>query len=384
MNSKRLTLIYRIIPLAGLLPPGSLVVVPGTISHSEHLAMPSLFWTVRDPSEWANPWTDTASIGLSPSNQVISVVSRAAFGMTTLAVPAPALNSSYELTVRGPYLRCDEANATQIPVFEFYKDALAMYRMMTSYTEDQIPQPIPKPNHTVPWQGIVISAFDPFLGNDGWGRGVDDEDMRQWQVDLPANFTTSTGYIPESLKNYTFCNATATRSHCQMFPRQLWINTANNSIVCTLGNATRTAQFEDVNGEQTVRYGDLQDFEPVFVPRNGYLQNSSDPYTHLPVNMQLYTYMAVYQGLANMLIGNVTIVLGNNYQQIYERSNNVLITGLQACDEFSNNYWVQNYPTNKYVFTAPPYMCRNRTLSRAIEDLSANITISMLSNPGLT
>lgn len=35
------------------------------------------------------------------------------------------------------------------------------------------------------------------------------------------------------------------------------------------------------------------------------------------------------------------------------------------------------------LFTKPPWMCRNQTLLKAIEDLANNITISMLSSPGL-
>ena len=35
------------------------------------------------------------------------------------------------------------------------------------------------------------------------------------------------------------------------------------------------------------------------------------------------------------------------------------------------------------LFTKPPWMCRNQTLLKAIEDLANNITISMLSSPNL-
>jgi hypothetical protein len=344
--------------------------------------MPSLAWTIKDPVQKGNPWNDESSIGIFQSMEVISVATRAAEEMRILDTAAPASNSSYELSIRGPYMRCDEANATQIPVFENYKNAAVINRMMTTDTEESIS---PNMSHSNPYFGIVLSVFDPFIGNDGWSSQRAGGTLGSWASFLPTGFGNSSGYIPAGLQGYAFCKDNRTYSHCQMFPRQLWVATANDSFVCTLGNATRTARFNFVDGEQTVTYGDLHNFEPIFVPRDGYLQSSLNS-SHLPINFEVYSYMAVYLSFAEMLIGNVTLVLGNATQvtpQIYHGSK-VLLTGLQACGEFSDSYWVQKYPSNAYLFNEPEYMCRNRTLARAIEDLSANITISMMASSNLT
>jgi len=253
------------------------------------------------------------------------MASRAAEDMTILQMNAPAPNASYELTIRGPYLLCEEANSSQIPVFEYYKTAAAREHMMMSYTEADIPQNLSRTN---PYLGVVLSVFDPFLGNDGWTNGTPGGELGSWSSFLPLDFSKTLGYIPHDLETLAYCRDNITYTHCQMFPRQLWVNTANDSFVCTLGIGTRTARFDFVDGEQSVAYGDVQGFEPVFVPRDGSLRNSSNG-THLPVNFEIYSYMAVYQSLAQMLIGNVTLVLGSSTQvipQIYHDSK-VLLTG---------------------------------------------------------
>ncbi|KAE9364981.1 hypothetical protein N431DRAFT_488253 [Stipitochalara longipes BDJ] len=371
-----------IIPLAGLLPPGSLVVIHATTALTEKVSIPSLAWAIKDPSRSANSWNEATGLGISQSMEVIAIATRAAEDMTILDMAAPASNSSYELTIRGPYVLCDEANSSQIPVFEYYKTAAASERMITSYTEADIAQNF---SRTSPYFGIVLSIFDPFLGNDGWTSGTAGGVLGSWSSFLPPDIGKLLGYIPHDLENLTYCKDNITYTHCQMFPRQLWVNTANDSFVCTLGNATRTAQFSFIDGKQSVVYGDLQNFEPVFVPMDGSLRNSSGG-VRLPVNFEAYSYMAVYQSLAQMLIGNVTLVLGNSSQvlpEIYHGSK-VLTTGLQACEEFSNSYWTQKYPSNKYLFDESGSTCRNKTLARAIEDLSANITISMMTSSNLT
>jgi hypothetical protein len=58
-------------------------------------------------------------------------------------------------------------------------------------------------------------------------------------------------------------------------------------------------------------------------------------------------------------------------------------TGLIACDDIAHNYWYRTYGFANN-FPSEPWMCRNRTLDRAIEDLANNITISMLSSANFT
>lgn len=368
-----LTFNYRVTSLAGLLPPGSLVVIEGTIAQRATLSMPSLNWMISDP--WTNPWTSDISSDLSPSTLVTGVVTRTAEEMRIIDFVPPALNSSYELEVRGPFLQCEEANDTQLAVFKFYQNESFNGHVLTSSTRPLAPTNL----DTIDvWMGTIVSIFDPWLVDGSWANSA----KNFTNSSLPDGFGSLLGYIPDFLKDSPYCSNNSTYANCLMIPRQLWMLTSNDSIVCTLGNATRTAQFSFVDGTQTVRYGELQDFEPVFVPKNGNLQiNSSTSRVGL-VNDEVYSYMAVFQSLAAKLIGSVTILLGTG-PGAYQTSS-ILLTGLSACEEFSDNLWTQDYPDYQYIFNEPAYTCRNKTVAKAIEDLSANITISLMSSSNFT
>jgi hypothetical protein len=161
--------------------------------------------------------------------------------------------------------------------------------------------------------------------------------------------------------------------------------TSNENFICTLGNGTRTAHFDFEDGVQTVSYGELQDFEPVFAPRRLMLtKNEGNLTVSVDVDYQVHSYMSVYLSLQNMLSGNITMWIPWTSTQapFLTDESFVLRTGLDACDLVKNNTWSQNY-TNT-LFEKPDYMCRNRSLARAIEDLAANATLSMMTSADLT
>jgi len=136
---------------------------------------------------------------------------------------------------------------------------------------------------------------------------------------------------------------------------------------------------------QVISYGELQDFEPVFTPRRLLLNKTEGNVTvSEDVDYQVHSYMAVYLSLQNMLSGNITIwILWTSKQAPFLTDQSfVLRTGLDACDSIKNNIWSQNY-TNT-LFEKPDYMCRNRSLARAIKDLSANATLGMMTSADLT
>jgi hypothetical protein len=238
--------------------------------------------------------------------------------------------------------------------------------------------------------GVVMTAFDPLLG-EGLAdlRPVSGELLEQlniWQVDLPSDFGRNMGYTP-SICQPVALNATepGDTPQCQMFPFQLWVVTSDDAFICTLGNGTRTANFNFVDGEQTISYSDLRDFDPVFAPRQIFL-NVPDGNTtkQIDVDYQLHSYMSVYLPLQNMLSGNLTMWIPwtSPTPPFLADQSFVLRTGLDACDSIKNNTWSQNYTND--LFEKPDYMCRNRSLARAIEDLAANVTISMMTSSDLT
>jgi hypothetical protein len=238
--------------------------------------------------------------------------------------------------------------------------------------------------------GVIMTAFDPLLGEGMVPlkpvSGDLIEPLNTWQVDLPSDFGRSMGYTP------SFCQPVASNDTepgdtpgCQMFPLQLWVVTSNDSFICTLGNGTRTAHFNFVDGVQTISYDDLRDFDPVFAPRQILLTKTIGNMTYqTDVDYQVHSYMAVYLSLVNMLSGNITMWIpwNSTTPPFLTDQSYVLRTGLDACDQIENNTWSQSY-TNT-LFENPDYMCRNRSLARAIEDLATNATLSMMTSSDLT
>lgn len=148
----------------------------------------------------------------------------------------------------------------------------------------------------------------------------------------------------------------------------------------------------------------------------------------------------VFDSLSALLSGNITTSIYANdsamipgYEEITEESSQILQTGLNGCDDFTNNFWNTNpvgvgnriedsvtfvpwqsaYTRNQtlddtelidsdrswiYNKTAlppnitnffnnsgkPQWMCRNRTLISAVEDLMNNLTISLPSKSSFT
>ena len=364
--------------------------------------MPQLNWN-------SDMWTSTVIPGYPPSAAVSDLVTQSAEQMKVLDFQAPAPNSSYSIDIRGPFLQCAAPNSTQIPTFNYFQRSLYLNpgSVIAMVTKNTLPLAVELFNTTsylhktdavdpqgVPGlpdlHGVVMTAFDPLVG-----EGLADlrpvsgdliEPLNSWQVDLPSNFGRSMGYTP-SICRPLAGNATepGDTPQCQMFPFQLWVVTSHDSFICTLGNGTRTANFDFVDGDQTISYGELRDFEPVFAPREIFLTVPDGNRTQqIDVDYQVHSYLSVYLSLQNMLSGNLTMWIPwtSPTPPFLTDQNYVLRTGLDACDSIKNNTWSRNYAND--LFEKPDYMCRNRSLARAIEDLATNVTISMMTSSDLT
>lgn len=301
--------------------------------------MPALDWNSVDP------WVLDSDVPQEPSTRVMTITSQTAHSMVVLSLPPPAANASYTLKVRGPFLQCNPANSNQVPYFEDYKESLLEGSLFLTSSNWNTPV---KP--TFPFGGytemLMFSAFDPSLGGPhGWlwqsysdmKNGNSPDEYNTWAVDFPVN---ASGYYVEVND--------PVQADVQVVPRQIWIQTSNESIVCTMENATRDVTFGFMEGTQTIAYGELEDFEPVFVPRLG-------PYPQkLNGTAEQYAYVAAYVAMTSMISGNASIQLMGNetcttsiqlmsnemcnssYTILMDSSSRSLVTGLVACDEFVN------------------------------------------------
>lgn len=165
---------------------------------------------------------------------------------------------------------------------------------------------------------------------------------------------------------------------------------STSSIVCNEHNALFNIILQSVGGQRQITQTDIR-LAPEIV--------STSP-----------TNSAHYLALSALLVGNLTLDsesikrdAASDRWVIDTASTQILSTGLVACDDIQASPWVNlsaqgrpdGFPDSdgtviswrqvfRNTFPSEPWMCRNQTFLRAIEDLANNITISYLSSPELT
>jgi hypothetical protein len=126
----------------------------------------------------------------------------------------------------------------------------------------------------------------------------------------------------------------------------------------------------------------VEDFEPLYMSEDLFATNPQPP-------EYISTYVGIFTAFTNMLSGNISLAPYENPDvlAVEEMSSKVLESSLFACEDVMPTFWIDYWNTTlgystsdvSSVFTGTPWMCRNKTLALAMEDLFNNITISMLS-----
>ena len=333
--------------LAGVTPPSTLSVVPGFRNDTRPTSLVSLNWNL------SNFFDDESSIA-QPSSEVIRVATLAAQSMAVIPPTPPAANSSFHTQFFGPTVQCSLANSSQQALFDSYSEALANSTLML------VTKPLFE-SHKLKWgnRGIpgsvaplmsVYSAFSPYASYADWlyGGGYWDysiDPFNNWITVLQPNF--SSWALPEWAPPDNYFTT-----------QQFWIQTAEQAMVCIMGNASFDVMYEFVNAAPTVAEYSISQFEPFWVPMQGSGNNLAqmipeNAYTPLsqddwnPFN----SYMAFYLAFSSLLNGNVSTTLTNSFSNpdgaenyfdgnvtIYDGSSKVLQHGLSACDDFVHGY----------------------------------------------
>lgn len=331
-------------PLAGITPPATLSVVPGLWNETRRVSWASLNWN-------SSRFFDTTDLAAEPSSEVLQIATLAAESMAIILPEPPAANSSFHVQFFGPTVQCSIANSSQQSVFDHYTSSLANGTYMTltkSVFESGILWGIDdRPAGLQPLMN-VYSAFSMYSGHWAWGLGGEGsgpDEFNNWD----------TGLRP-SHSNWPF-NYTTIHGAPLFTTQQLWVQTADQGMVCIMGNASFDVGYEFVNAVPTVAEYSISMFEPFWMP----LQ-ASDILSIIDANITsgpnywnpFKSYMAMYLALSSLLNGNVSTTLTNSHSSnvspdgkvimydgnvtTYDDSSKVLQHGLSACGEFVHSY----------------------------------------------
>lgn len=160
-------------------------------------------------------------------------------------------------------------------------------------------------------------------------------------------------------------------------PTNITDNTGGKNITCQLRNASYTVDFNFDQGIPSTTITKL-DLEPV-LEYDAYVS-----FIKLPVDTAR-AYLSMHQALGELLQGTVRVMNGASSSGLSGGDTPFVKTGLLACPEIIDS-WKSVVaagsrssipPLNE---TTAPWMCRRSSLLEAIEDLSHNFTLSMLSS----
>ncbi|CAD6446802.1 0a3e53ad-cc74-4819-a71a-6b31110dcbe1 [Sclerotinia trifoliorum] len=354
--------------LASVAPAATLTVVARNIT--EEVRLPVLdftkaIWNNSMDGEWdAVLVTNTIAINTASNNDVLEL-SRQVAGSEW----------SYSLQFYGPSIKCNEPNSTQQAVFNNITKYYEQQNIFT-YTDQN-------DNRT----NITFDVGSRKIIYASWSI---------WYASGTPNNVDSPRPLAEQVSPYP----------------QLWIQTSTSELVCSAVNASFNIAVSYVDGVQHVTQQDIKiigDYDLSYVSvgsiESGTTSTDSNGVTTMSAGGAMEEalwneYIPHMYALGAILGGNITLqdITLTNDQNVREYSRygatNVLGTGLMACEEIANtpfknesSYLIHDPSatfSNTFTSTNQPWLCRNRTLARGIEDLANNITISYLSSPDLT
>ncbi|KAB8296274.1 hypothetical protein EYC80_009048 [Monilinia laxa] len=408
-----IALLYWAMSLAAILPPGTLIIVNGLLAKTSNVSMPLIDWSL------VNAFQED-DVSTTPGTIVINIGSKSAESSDIVPIRGPAQNSSYSIDITGPYVQCGSPNVSEQIYFDQYVESLAQSNLFTStswMTHHQNATTL-SDSLVSPWPSMIyLSAFDPWMhpGKDGLGWLGGSE--------LDTSFPDQFNNWDVSIRRNILVDLSNTNSTFFMVQPKLWVLTASDRFVCGLVDGTRKVHFDFIDNTQHIRYGELLNATDVSmlwtnVPGfSGSIGNTRSP--------EIAPYVSLYQSMISMISGNITAQIGTSEMDSlvlntvrFGLPSRVLSTGLAGCDDFLEACWNDNplagngdcllpvsgtvgscawqnaykafnvsRSTNIYnsteFFTKPSRECRNHSLARGIEDLAANITISLMSEPKL-
>ncbi|CAG8416426.1 unnamed protein product [Penicillium salamii] len=312
-----LAIVSWLIPLTALITPATLSVHLKTTSTTTQMNVPTVKFT-RD--FWTN-WAFYGGVGyISDPSFIINRLFTATYSSAAIIPLTPPLpNSSYILEFSGPSYKCQNLS-----------EVIAETKGIT-YTD--------------------VSGNNYISFQDVWDR------YAMNSSDHPNSRTIYSGSVPSFLNNTLLI---ATR------PYPYLKNSTETSLVCKLWN---TSYVLDVSFNDTI-----QSLVPVSTDLVAPCDWNSGTaiYSGLSLDQQesLGGYYITHLLFSSLIKGTLRI---NPSGELMGDATRLMQSGLFECPELLDS---DSYPQVKS--TASP-TCRNKTLGRALEDLSRNFTYSLLS-----
>jgi hypothetical protein len=205
----------------------------------------------------------------------------------------------------------------------------------------------------------IFSAFTLTAGGLGWHSGADESNVtspdmyNNWWPSIPED----TMDIPYwSNHNYhVWANDTYAYDNVPYSLQQIYVQTADQSIVCTLGNASFDVDFTFIDGVQVQSDYNITGYEPFWAPELGVytsvMMDTNDTEVYKPEYFaEMNSYIASFVAFSSLLNGNVTTTLTNlahvnmkSYVSRYDGNaiitpptSETLKTGLSACPEYAH------------------------------------------------
>ncbi|KAF7856956.1 hypothetical protein EAF04_009716 [Stromatinia cepivora] len=299
-----------LVVLAAITPPATLAVVTGSYITSLPTLLPSLNWT--SPEFYIE-----VNYIPAPSTEVLGIAERTAGNMAVLPITPPAANCSFNLQFYGPSIQCSKANITEQAIFNNYSMSSYNYTnydfITTRYQVATMPILLDLSNISSPFEVEMqlFSAFAPYEGDNGWfmrtGKTSDLDAYNNWEHLFGDSFSTFSLVV-----------------------QQLWVQTSEEYFVCSLGNSSYEVEFDIEDGVQTVVRSQNSEFDPLWLPRSA-----------IGVSCDIsWPLMATFIAFTSLLSGNIsmTVDLPDPKVVLSESSSRIGATGLDACDEFKNNF----------------------------------------------
>ena len=373
MLSCKTNTLSRFFHLASFLTPSSLsvdLVASNTISE---LPVPHLNLSY-------DRWGQDNSPVFNTNPLVRKIASVAAQSISISPLVSFGANSSYDLDFYAPAMQCANANKTQ------------QYNFTNKLNDFQssVPRVVFLPSQANNTQSAstttsVFSAWEVaslYHDSESYGNGNQSDFYEKYTAN--ENAQSIYGDIPGIF--------------------ELWMQVSDESIVCHMVNMSYNVQVNFTDGNQQVFYNNLTVIS-AWSPWDILQDPAVEPgRTQNDIN-QAMAFAAHFKSIASVLGGNLTFGLGDETPvdlEFFDQSSSISVTGLAACPEVRQNptlqvqadVWRQTDNTlnvgldqtgvGSFFGSLDPSTCRNATLQRATEDLSHNITLSMLSSPILT